>query len=172
MAHVTMKAGATFDLLSPQEHKEQLEKVVNDFEAWQRQAEGETITRSAGPFLTDSTGGTSTLPSGGGKVFHVPVGYDAFLTRLSVDYEGSTAASPLTCDLRVVADQNTPAALRSIINQIPNVFAEGKSHAPLFRGGQEVVVCLQAGPVSTSIYCTVQVLLTKRKFTHLDTLEG
>ena len=166
-----LSVGAELDLLSPKEHREALEKVVNDFEAWQRQSEGETIVRSSGSFALNSSGNTVGPENGGYGIYRVPAGYDAILTRCSVDYEGSSAASPVSCDLRICADTNTPAALRSIINQIPNVFADGKSHAPLFRGGQHVVVSITGGPASVNVYCTVQVLLTKRKHIFSDVLE-
>lgn len=172
MAKGQFKVGASFDFLSPEEHKQHLKEQQNFFADLLTGQEDDTITRSAGPFTTDSTGGTSTLPKGGAGVFRVPAGYDAFMTRLSVDYEGSDAATPQTCDLRVVADQNTPAALRTIANQVPNVFSDGKSSAPLFRGGQEVVVCMTGGPASTKIYCTIQVLILKRKPLNLDILDG
>ena len=172
MAHVTMKAGATFDVLTPEEHRQRLERVMSDFQDWQRQSEGETITRSAGPFLTDATGGTSTLARGGGAVYRVPTGYDGILTRLSVDYEGSNASSTVSCDLRVVADFNSPAALRAIYNAVPAVYEASKSHAALFRGGQEIVVSLTGGPHSTAMYVTVQVLLVKRTHLSADVLDG
>lgn len=167
-----LNAGAEFDILSADEHKAQIERVKNDFIDWMRQTEGETITRSGSTFVTDATGGTAGLAKGGGGVFKVPVGYDAFVTRLSVDYEGSNAASPVTCDVRIVADQNTPSATRSINNELPSVFSESKGHAPMFRGGQDVVVCIAGGPATTTMYCSVQVLLTKRRHISSDILDG
>ena len=172
MPRVAMKMGAEFDFLS----KDELDKVVHDrlgeFSADLREQTGETVTRSSDGFTTDSTGSTAGLPRGGGSVYIVPVGYDAYLTRLAVDYEGSNASSLASCDLRIVADQNTPSGLRSIAAAVPNVFAEGKSHAPLFRGGQHVVVCIAGGPASTKFYATAQVLLVKRRHTHVDVLAG
>ena len=167
---VQLKAGAELDMLSAGEFSQGTKELANRFREIMRETEGETISRSAGPFSTDATGGTSTLANGGGHVYRVPTGYDAYLTRLSVDFEGSSAASPTSCDLRIVADQDTPAALRAIFNSVPAVYEASKSHAPLFRGGQEVVVCLIGGPASTSIYCTAQVLLTPRKAIHPDIL--
>ena len=171
MAKSQLKVGAEIEFITPDEQARQLKDMQSFFTKLMKGQEAETISRSSGPFTTDATGGTSTLAGGGGKVFRVPVGYDAYLTRLSVDFEGSTAASPTTCDLRVVADQNTPAGLRSLANQVPNVFTNSKSHAPIFRGGQEVVVCLTGGPATTMIYCTVQVILTPRKHIAADILD-
>ena len=172
MAEAEFRVGAKINFLSPEEHAAHLSRFYKQFEALMRGQEGETIVRSVTPFKTDATGGTSTLPYGGGEAYRVPNGYDAFLTRLSVDYEGSNAASLVSCDLRVVADQNTPASLRSIANVVPNVFENGRSHAPMFRGGQVIVICMAGGPASTSIYCTAQVLLTPRRHISADVLDG
>lgn len=165
------QAGAEIDFVSPEEQAAQLVKLQHFFRDMMRGQEGETISRSAAPFLTDGSGNTSGLPDGGGGVYRVPVGYDAFLTRLSVDYEGSSAKSPTSCDVRIVADQNTPAALRAVNNTIPTVYEASKSHAPLFRGGQIVVVSITGGPATTEIYCTVQVILTQRRAIHADALQ-
>ena len=172
MAKFQLKAGAEVDFLTDEELGQRLDDLQAFFRDLTRGQEGETITRTGGPFKTDGSGDTAYLPRGGGGIYEVPVGFAAFLTRLSVDYEGSSAASPQTCDLRVVADQNTPSALRTIADVVPNVFDASKSHAPLFRGGQVVVVCLTGGPVSTSIYCTVQVVLTPTKALGTDTLSS
>jgi len=168
MAKTQFKLGAEIDFLTNDELGNRLDHLQNFFQDLVRGQEGETDVRSAAPFMTDSTGGTSTLAAGGGVVYRVPVGWDGLLTRLSVDYEGSNAASPALCDLRVVADQNTPAALRAVFTSVPAVYEEGKSSAPLFRGGQAIVVCLKGGPDSTAIYCTAQVILTPRKALTVD----
>ncbi len=161
---VVLKAGAEIGFLTPDDLDEQNAKMQDFFKELTRGQEGETISRSAGSFLTDSSGNTAYLPNGGGGVaYRVPVGFDAFLTRISIDYEGSNATTPQSCDVRVVADQNTPAALRLLNNQVPSIWDGSKSHAPLFRGGQAVIVCLTGGPVSTAIYCTVQVVLVPRR---------
>ena len=148
-----------------------LRRMLTDYKDWERQVEGETLIRAGNSFVTNSAGTTAGPENGGYGVFRVPAGFDAFLTRLTIDYEGSSAASPSTCDLRICADVNTPAALRSIANQVPNVFAESKSHAPMFRGGQLVVVSITGGPASTTFYPTVQVLMTQRKHTMADALQ-
>ena len=168
MAKFALKAGAEVDFLTDNELAARVDDLKDFFQELARGQEGETVVHSANSFVTDRSGNTATLPDGGGVVYRVPVGFDAFLTRLSVDFEGSNAASPTACDLRVVADQNTPAALRAIFNLVPAVFDASRSHAPLFRGGQRVVVCLTGGPHSASIYCTAQVVLTRRKAIDVD----
>jgi hypothetical protein len=52
------------------------------------------------------------------------------------------------------------------------VYTASRSHAPLFRAGQRIVIGIQGGPASTLIYPTVQVLLVpnKHRLRH-DTLE-
>lgn len=171
MATVKLAAGAEFDIMSSEEHKKHLQRVKEDFLDHMRQVEGETLIRAGKPFTTNSSGTTAGPENGGYGIYRVPVGYDAFLTRLSVDYEGSNAGSPTTCDLRISADNTTPSALRSLASVVPNVFAESKSHAPMFRGGQLVVVSIIGGPASTQFYCTVQVLLTQRRHLRADVLQ-
>ncbi len=163
MAKSLFKVGAEIDFLTSDELSDRLDRAEQYFRDILQAQEGETIVRSAGSFKTDATGGTSTLGYGGADVYRVPEGFDAFLLRLSVDYEGSNAASPVSCDIRICADQNTPAALRAIYNVVPAVFDASRSHAPLFRGGQRVVVSITGGPATTTFYPTVQVLLTRRK---------
>jgi hypothetical protein len=170
MAKVLLKAGAEVDFLSEEEYIKQCKENRDFFEKMQKGAIGETITRSAGGYTTDASGGTSAGPYGGFGVYRVPVGFDAFLTRLSVDYEGSSAKSPTSCDVRIVADQNTPAALRAVNNTLPTVYEASKSHAPLFRGGQLVVVSITGGPATTTIYVSLQVILTPRKHISADIL--
>ena len=170
MAKYVLKAGAEIDFLTSKELDAAVGHHLGQFGKNLREEAGETITRSGDSFVTNSAGSTSSLPRGGASVYSVPAGFDAIVTRLSVDYEGSNAASLVSCDLRIVADQNTPSALRSIAAAVPNVFAEGKSHAPIFRGGQHVVVCITGGPASTTFYATVQVLLIKRRHIYGDTL--
>jgi hypothetical protein len=174
VATVQLKAGATLDFLTPEEHKKQIERVKEDFLDHMRQVEGETIVRAGGSFATNAAGATAGQEGNGAVgVYRVPAGYDAFLTRLTLDYENSNQASggSVTCVVRVCADSDTPASLRTLINAVPNVFSASKSHAPLFRGGQIIVVSIYGGPVSTTFYPTVQVLLTKRKHTRSDALQ-
>jgi hypothetical protein len=172
MAEVELRAGAHIDFLTKEEMADETSRLIDFFTEFTRGQEGETVMRSAGPFLTDSTGGTSTLGPGGGVVYVVPTGFDAYLLRCSVDFGASNANSPTACDIRIVADQNTPAGLRALNNSVPTVYRCGRSDAILFRSGQRIVVCLTGGPASTSIYCTVQVLLTRRKALRIDTLES
>lgn len=161
MAKFFLKAGAEVDFLSGEEFDERIGAMQDFFLDLVRGQEGETISRSAGAFLTDATGGTSALGYGGADVYRVPTGFNAFLLRLSLDYSGSNASIPVSCDVRICADQNTPGALRALNNQLPSVFHASRSYAPLFRSGQRVVVSITGGPVSTHISPTVQVLLVK-----------
>jgi hypothetical protein len=171
MAKVLLKAGAEVDFLSADEYAKQSKETREFFEKMQRGAIGETITRSAGGFTLDAAGTSKSGPYNGAfGVYRVPTGFDAFLTRASFDYEGSSAASPVTCDVRICADQNTPASLRAVNNTLPTVYEASKSHAPLFRGGQLVVIAFTGGPATTEIYVTVQVILTPRKHISADLL--
>ena len=172
MAKYALRAGAEIDLLTADELDTTLKKHLANFQADEREQVGETLVKSGTTFVTDASGNTSSLARGGGSCYSVPVGYDAFLTRFMVDYEGSNASATVSCDIRVVADQNTPSALRAIYNAVPSVYEASKSHAPLFRGGQHVVICITGGPHTTTMYATVQVLLVKRRPLHYDILDG
>jgi hypothetical protein len=163
MGTVVLKAGAEIGYLTPDDLAKSNSEMKDFFKELTRGQEGETISHSAAPFLTDGSGNTAYLAYGGGRVYRVPVGFDAFLTRISIDYEGSNTTSPQSCDVRVVADAVTPAALRLINNQLPAIWDGSKSHAPLFRGGQLAIVALQGGPASTNISCTLQVVLVPRR---------
>jgi hypothetical protein len=171
VAKSVLRAGAEIDFLSGDDLERQMAGMRDFFEALVRGEEGETISRAAGSFQTDASGGTSSLGYGGADVYRVPTGFNAYLTRLSVDYEGSNAASPQSCDVRICADQVTPSALRAINNSVPTVFSAGRSHAPLFRAGQRVILAMSGGPHSTYISVTVQVILTKIPGTHADATE-
>ncbi len=158
-----LKVGAEIGWITPEDLAQSNSEMKSFFEKLMRGEAGETIVRAAGSFLTDASGNTSSLAAGGGGVYDVPVGFDAFLTRLSVDYEGSNANTPVACDLRICADQVTPAALRALFKSVPAVYEASKSHAPMFRGGQRVVVALGGGPATTALYVNVQVILTPRR---------
>lgn len=170
MAKCTLKAGAQLDILSADEMAAQVDRIVQVYRDMELARDGETVRHTGSSFKTDGTGGTSSGPYGGYGVYRVPAGYNALLTRLSVDYEGSDAASLVTCDVRICANQNTPSALRSIANALPNVFDASKSHAPLFVAGELVVVSITGGPASTTMYVSLQVNLTKRLAIGSDTL--
>jgi hypothetical protein len=173
MALAKLSAGASLDILSGEEHKRHLSAFQRDIERTLSERDGTTEVRSGAPFLTDGSGNTSSLPDGGGQVYRVPTGFDAFLLRLSLDYETSNPGSPVTCGVRICADAVTPAALRGLTNALPNVYSASRSHAPLFRGGQRIIVGIQGGPATTLIYPTVQVLLVpNRHHVRHDTLEA
>src|SRR5580704_12520176 len=133
MAHVKLNAGAEFDILSAEEHKKHLQQMCDTFVDLIEGQDGTIITRTASPFTLDGSGNTV---ADGHPVFHVPARYDAVLVRCIVDYPGSNATALKSCDVRIMADSNSPGGLRSITNQLPNVFTDSKSHAPIFRSGQ------------------------------------
>jgi hypothetical protein len=166
-----LRAGATIDLLTPEEHKRDLERVVADFEQHMRDFEGETIIHSSA-FTVDASGGTSTGPYNGYGVYRVPVGFDAFLTRIAFDFAGSSAKSTVSVDVRVCADQNTPSTLRAIYNVVPAVFEASKSHAPYFGGGSVIVVSMQGMTANTEMYVNTQLILTRRASLHRDILSS
>lgn len=165
---VYLKAGAQVDFLSPEEFEDRFKAGLDAYRNLVRQEEGETMVRQGPTFVTDATGGTSTLGGGGGVIWQIPVGFDFFVTRLTVDYEGSTDKTPTSCDVRLCADQNTPASLRVLGAQVPFVYEGSKSHAPMFRGGQSLLVALTSGPATTTIYCGVQGVLTQRRYVPFD----
>jgi len=172
MAHVKLGAGAEFDILSSPEHKAHMESLRQELCNYLEEKDGTTEVRAASPFLTDASGNTSSLPEGGGVAYHTPTGFHAYLLRLSLDYETSNPDAPVSCGIKICADAVTPAALRALTNALPNVYSASRSHAPMFRSGQRIIVGVQGGPATTSIYPTAQVLLVRnRPNVHHDTLE-
>jgi hypothetical protein len=102
----------------------------------------------------------------------IPTGYDGLLVRCVIDYPGSNATALKSCDVRILADSNSPGGLRSITNQLPNVFTDGDSQASVFRAGQDIKIAIVGGPATTQIYVTLQVILLKhQKPARDDTLE-
>jgi len=173
MAHVRLGAGAEFDILSSAEHKAHMDRLRAELLGYLDERDGTTEIRASGSFLTDSSGNTSSMTDGGASIYRVPTDSNAFLLRLSLDYETSNPDAPFACGVRVCADAVTPAALRALTSALPNVYSASRSHAPLFRAGSRIIVGIQGGPATTSIYATVQVLLVpnKHRVRH-DTLEA
>lgn len=170
MAKFLLKAGAEVDFLTEDEFSRRMTKFEGLFKALIEGQEGHTINSNGHSVKTDATGGTSTLPDGVKEVYRVPVGYDAFMTRFSIDYEGSNAASPVSCDIRVVAGSNTPSALRAIYNVVPAVYESSRSHAALFHQGENIGVSLTGGPASTTLYVSLQIVLVRNHPVDVDVL--
>ncbi len=161
MAKFILKAGAEADLLSEDELDDRMTRSENFFAKLMREEEGEIIVRSQ-TFTTDGSGNTTAFDGGAAQIYRVPVGFDAILTRLSVDYPGSNAATPTTCDVRIVADVNSPSSLVGLNNSVPTVFTAGRNKGPIFRGGQRVSIAMTGGPHTTVISVRLQVVLTRR----------
>jgi hypothetical protein len=158
MADVVLKANAEVDLLSGKELQGQVDRMCGYFEQILAGEDEDTVVDQAVPFKTTSAG------KGSVTAYRVPAGYDAFLTRLVVDWPTASAKTGGTaCTVRICADTVTASSTRSINNTIPSVFDASRSHAPLFRGGQSIVVGVTGGPHTTTIFCSVQVILVKRR---------
>lgn len=171
MAKAQFKVGADIDFLTEEELGRRLDKMADTFQSLMLSQEGETFTR-AQTFLTDSTGGTASFDQGAAQIYRVPTGYNAYLLRAAIDYEGSNVTSPTSCDVRIVADANTPSSLRALNNSVPAVFSASRNHAPIFRGGQRIGIAMTGGPHSTQIYVAIQILLTGLVPVKSDTLLG
>ena len=153
MAKTEIRNGAQIDTLNAEEAKVLLRGHLQGVTGWFEEREGTVRVVTAEPITTDNTG------KGSGNVYHVAQGFRCYLLRLAVDFFGSSAASPVTCDVRISADEVNPASTVSINNSLPSVFTESKSHAPLFQPGQRIVVSTISGPTSTQLFCRLQVLL-------------
>lgn len=166
MAEVELRAGAHLEFVTPKELAAENDRLADRFAEIVREEAGDTIVRSAPPFKTNASG------TGSGVVYQVPSGFTAFVTRVIVTWPtasaktGGTAATVLVC-----ADAVSASTTRSINNTIPSVFEASQSHAPVFRGGQSVVVSVTAGPHTKTIFCTVQAVLVKRRPIKSDVLE-
>lgn len=170
MAKTILRANAHVDILNADELRSVLAEAAREERAKKLEEDGEILIVSAPSFKTDASGNTAYLGDGAGLAFTCPAGFDVWLNRMSIDYEGSVSTSSQACDVRIVADAVTPAALRWIGTSIPNVADFSTSHAPLFRAGSRILVALQSGPVSKPIYCTSQVRLVARKPVRPDVL--
>lgn len=164
MAGFELKAGAHLTLLSSEEMHKEVDRLADLFDELLRGQEGETIVRSAAPFKTTSAG------KGTGKAFRVPAGYNALLTRLVLTWPGASAKTGGTkCTVIVAATTATAASsARAINTSLPSVYEASKSHAPLFRGGQQIAVGVTTGPATQTIFPTVQVILLKRRTVQAD----
>lgn len=161
-----LRAGAHLTLISSKEFADEMEKVTLKVADLLRQESGETIVDQAPPFKTNSSG------NGSGLVYRIPVGYDGYLVRLVVDWPGASAKTGGTaCTVRVSSDP-TAASTRSVNNTVPSVLSTSRSHAALFRGGQSVFVTVTGGPPTQTLFCSVQVVLVRRKPLATDTLEA
>lgn len=167
VAGVELKAGAYVDFISPNEMREELGRLAGLVQDMLRQEAGETVTFSAVPFLTSSAG------KGSGTVYRIPAGFEGYLTRLIVTWPTASAKTGGTkCTLLICADAISASTTRAINTLAPSAFTASRSHAPLFRGGQQIIVSLTTGPHTKTIFCSGQVVLVKLKTTHSDTLES
>lgn len=151
-----LKAGGEVDLLTDDELGRRLDGFHAKLTRYLDEREGSTLRQVALPILLDGSG------DGSGTVFTVPVGFTAWMHRLTVDYPGSNAAAPKSCDVRIFGSGAAPSSLRDLYGSLPAVFtASNERVAPMFRGGDLIVVQVTGGPASTSIYCSVQVHLVR-----------
>lgn len=166
MADFELRAGAHLTLLTSKEFASEMDRVTLAVADVLRQEAGETVIDQGLPFKTNSAG------NGSGAVFRVPAGYDCYATRVVVDWPTASAKTGGTaCTVRICADTVTAATTRAINNTIPSVYEASRSHAPLFRGGQLIVVGVSGGPHTQTLFCSVQVILAKRRPLVTDTLE-
>lgn len=166
MAEVELRAGAHLEFVTPKELEAENTRLLDSVAQMLREEAGETIVQSAPPFKTNSSG------LGSGTVYNVPRGFDGFMTRLVVTWPTAVAKTGGTkCTLLVCADTVSASATRAINTAAPAVFTASQSHAPLFRGGQQIVVSLTTGPHTKTVFCTVQVILVRRRPVWSDTLE-
>lgn len=180
MAKVLLRAGAEVDFLTDEEMKKHTEHLANRFEAIVRGEEEETFTRACEPIAVTNSGGGAPFQDNNGVLYRVPVGYDAYLTRLAVALTTryfSTPPGTVLAFTSVYADEINPANMRIPIKtaSMPVLYEASRSHAPLFRGGQRIILRVQrivvAATLPQMIFPNIQVLLTKRKAIRHDTLD-
>lgn len=165
MAGVELKAGAYLDFVSPKEMHEELTRLQGFVQDLLRQEAGETVVVLADPFLTNATG------KGQGTVYRIPAGYEGYVTRLVVTWPTATAKTGTACTLLVCSDSVSASSTRAINNTVPSVFDASRSHAPLFHGGQAIVVSLKTGPHTQTIFCSAQIILVRRQDAGVDVME-
>jgi hypothetical protein len=177
VAKVQLKAGAQVDFLTSDEAKAAMDTMRQDLLDYFEDKGGDTQVIAPSSFTLDGSGDTAgaDFQDGGYPVYEVSQGFRCYLLRLQIDYEGSNAADLVTCDVRIVADANTPSSLRALNNTLPTAYDSSRSHAALFQGGQKILVSVTGGPESTELYVSGQVLLVPikaRNRTSRDTLIG
>lgn len=155
MAGVELKAGAYLDFVSPKEMHDELTRMTGVIQDLLRQEAGETIVFAATPFTTSATG------KGHGTAYRVPAGYECYLTRLAVTWPTATAKTGTKCTLLVCADTVSAGTTRLVNDTVPSVFDASRSHAPLFRGGQQIIVSLTTGPHAQTIFVNGQAVLVR-----------
>jgi hypothetical protein len=157
MARVKLEAGAEFDILSGEEYKKQSERLLQSVQGLLSARDGSWEVRE-GQTGTTSGSGNAVI-----NVHRVPQGSELRLHRLSVDYEGSNASTPVTCDLRLCRDLVTPSGLIDLYNIVPAVVDYGFHQGPIFREGQIIVISVTGGPASTQLSVGIQFHLRPTK---------
>lgn len=157
MAHFKLAAGADLEMLTDDELGRRLDKLESGLQKYIAAREGKIQRSVALPFTLNASG------DGNGLVYSVPTGFHGFLHRITLDYPGSNASTPQSCDVRIMGDDfNTPTSFREIINQLPNVYSCGnRFECPYFGPGETIHVVIVGGPASVQVYSQVQVELVR-----------
>ena len=153
---VELRAGAHLTLLSQEDMAKEVSRLGDLWREVERERAGETLRVPAASFTTTATG------KGTAVVYRVPQGFDAWIVRATFDYPTSNAKTGHACDIRLCYGSDTPSNLLAVNATIPSVYEASRNHAPFVRGGSQIVAAIKTGPVSTSIWVSVQVILVSR----------
>lgn len=184
MAKSRFSAGAEIDFLSPDEFDRGLHRFRSDVMAYNAEREGTIRVFRAASFTTDANGNAVSGPYNGGySIFQPPEGYLAYLVRVVVDTPQSlTVAEEGAADyvsatvfayMNNVDPSNTIFGTGCGATTLPFTWEASRSHAPVVRQGERVVMCLtvlasvissSTTPLtSTAVYPSVQVVLVPVK---------
>lgn len=172
VARFELKAGAQVDLLTDEELGRQLDRWQRGLEQYLHERQGTIRVFTGAQVPTDSNGNAITGPDGGGYgVYRVPEGFVAYLVRLvatSPTIEAQVTNPSINGVLYFYADQATPSSFRGWdpSGSFPVQYESSRSHAPMFRGGQKLVVTIRGLSISSSaieenVAVSVQVILVR-----------
>lgn len=159
-----LKAGASIDVLSPKEHKEQTDRLLEELK---RAARGPLVDLTSAIVATDAAGALGGGLTGPGIVVYTcPMGRTARLHRFSITTDAATPSAPVAAGwLSIYRNQPGPTALVHAFPQpgsatlLPIVQTWGGETAPVFRSGDRIMLAGAALPVSTKIGVTLQLCL-------------
>lgn len=138
---VKLGANAEIDIVSPGE----LNAALGDMQkrAWKR-FDTQVITDPGGPFDLDGAG---LAPQGQRVLYKVPMGFTFRMHNFVIADSVGTPQAPTSISIWVYRTQVSGLNLVAVGSISPNVLTRGTLDAPMFRGGQEIIVVV-IGPAN------------------------
>lgn len=170
MATFELKAGASVDLLTPEELDSTMGPIQELLAAIKADMGGPTVIKGGDEVATDGSGllGGGLATGAGHVIFRCPVGYEAFVHRLKVTATGYTPTVPLTTGEVLICRNGTSIAAMEAFLPVsgvvaPVVMTEGGTSAIQLLSGETLVVVGDGLPVNTNFFFGLQLRLWKAK---------